>query len=302
MSNESVSARTGTEPDRLATVRGILPASHRVILGASVASLGAVAGGRLLSVLHNVPFDPLAVPAGVLSTATGVASLVLALSLVGVGLSVPGDRAPARVGLLFAGVFGPMTSLSGAASLPAATGLTLGVAVALLGTVSIPVTSRNVYRATVAAGFVAALAVSLGSSVGLLGGGLHGLGGVLALGSVTATVVYAETDRTAFLVGGVATAAVVLASATSPFVVGSALLVGFATVGVPHVLVALAAGAGVAVAVAGFRRGDHALAAGAGLLVLAGVPVALPRAMALALGATLVLLDAETLAGREVRT
>lgn len=271
------------------------PASRTVITGAGLVGLGTVAGARLLGIVHNAPFDPLAVPAGVLSATTVGVSLVLAFSLIAVALA--SDPAPVRVGLLFAGVFGTLALFSPAATLPTATALTGGAAVALLGTTGVPATYREVRRAVIAVGVVAALAVSLGSSLGLLDGGLQGLGGMLTLGAVTAVVVRAGGDRVALLAGTLAGAAVVGASATSPFVLGSTLLVGFAVAGVPHVVAALAVGAGVSVAVAGLRRGDRSLAAGAGLLVLAGVPVAFPRAMALVLGATLVLVDVETLAG-----
>jgi hypothetical protein len=266
-----------------------------VVTGAGVVSLGAVAAVRLLAVLHNAPFDPLAVPTGAIPATTAAVSFLLALSLAAVALA--SARSPVRIGLLFAATFGGLATLNQAVTVPAAVAITGGGAVALLGTLSVPETYLTFRRVALAAGFLAALTVALGSSVGLLDGGLRGLGGVLTLGVVIATGVRAESDRIALAAGGIAAAAVVGASLTSPFVLGSTLLVGFAIVGVPHALAALAVGAAVSVVVVGLRRGEWSLAAGAGLLVLAGVPVSVPRAMALLLGATLVVGDLETLLG-----
>lgn len=296
MSNEQTAVGTdaGTTRSRLAEL-GLPAQRQRLITGAGFLGLGTVAGVRLLEIVHNVPFEPLAVPAGILSGATVGGGLLLALAVSVVALG--SEPAPARVGLLFVGVFGALALLTPAKSLPTAIALIGGLAVALLGTIGLPATYREVRRAGIAVGVIVALAVSLGSSLGLIDGGLQGLGSVLTLGAVTAIVIRARGDRGALLAGTLAGAAVIVASVTSPFVFGSALLVGFAVVGTPHAIAALTVGAGVAVAVAGLRRGDRSVAAGAGLLVLAGVPVAFPRAMALVLGAVLVLIDGEMLAG-----
>jgi len=297
VSNETSRVGTETDADRTVADLSVPFDAESVLLGAGVLALAAVLAARLLVVGHSLPFDPLSVPPGTLTAATAGVSAVLGLSLVATGLV--SQRAPVRVGLLFAGVFGTLALASPAATLPAVAGLVGGGAVAMGGAVGVPAAYREGRRAVIAAGFVAAAAVSLGSAVGVLGGGLRSVGGVLALAAVTATLVRVEGDRVALLAGAATVLAVAVASASSPFVLGSTLLVGFAVVGVPHVLAALAAGAGVAVAVAGLRAGRYSLVTGAGLLVLAGVPSTTPRAMALVLGAVLVLFDAETLLGSD---
>lgn len=275
----------------------VVPRARTVILGASVASLVTVVAARLLLIWHNVPFDPLAIPSDILGVIPMGTGLVLAFSLLAVALV--SNRPATRGGLLFTGVFGVLALVGPATALPAAVALVAGAAVAWFGTIGVPGTYREIRRAALAGGFVSALAISLWSSLGFIEGGLQGLGGLVTLGTVTAVVFRAEDDFVALVTGAVTVLALVVASLTSPFVLGSSFLVGFAVVGVPHLLTALAVGAGVAVAVAGLRAGNRTLAVGAGLLIFAGVPVTFPRAMAVVLGATLVLLDVEALIGLE---
>jgi hypothetical protein len=141
----------------------------------------------------------------------------------------------------------------------------------------------------VALGVVAALALTLVGVTGLLEG-VRTPGAVATLAVVAAVGTRSDGSRLAAGAGLLAVGAVGVASVVSPFVVGSTLLVAFAVTGVPSLLVLLAVAGAIAAAVAGLHRGEYALATGAAVLLLAGVPVTFPRALTFLLGATLVLL------------
>lgn len=266
---------------------------------AGVAAVVAIAGRAALRVLGNLPFEPVVVPPSVHAVAAVATPVVLGLGLFVAG--VVSDRPTSLVGLLFAGVFGVAGALIPGMALPAAGAIAAGGSVALLGPLARPdrhgVGGSVARRRVLAVGFVAAVAVSLASSVGVVDGGVRGPGAVIALGAVAATGTLAGRDLVALGIGGIAVAAVLLVGIARPFVVGSALLVGFGVTGAPYALVALAVGGGLSAAVGGARSGERALAIGACLLVLAGVPATFPQTMAVLLGAWLVLLGGEEKAG-----
>jgi hypothetical protein len=258
------------------------------LVGIALLSVVSNTGVRILA---NMPFDPVSVPATLRAVLEGGAPLTVAVALAAIALS---DRRPTvRVGLLFAAVFGMLGVVVPTTVLPALVALAGGSALALSGTLGRPESRR--YRALrrrgIAAGFVLAIACSLAAATGLAGSAVHTLGTALALLSVGAVGTRSAGSLVAVGAGAFAVVALVAVSATSPFILGSVLLVAFAVTGVPHVLVGLAVGAAVAAVVAGLLRREYALALGGGLLLFAGAPVTLPRALTLLLGATLVLLD-----------
>jgi hypothetical protein len=258
------------------------------VLGACV--VGCVAVDRLVSVLANVPFDPVVAPQTV-RTAAGILALVAVVSAL-IGVAVADGRATVRVGLLFAAVFGTLPFVAPETTLMAVVAVVGGGALALVGAsgISPPTewTYRTVRQRLVAFGFVTALALTLAGVTGVLDGGRN-LGAFVTLAAIAAVGIQSDGSRLAWMAGLLAAAAVVVASAVSPFVVGSTLLVAFGVTGVPSLLVAGAVAGGVAAVVAGFSRGEGALVVGAALLLLAGVPATFPRALTLLVGATLVL-------------
>lgn len=301
MSNETTA---GTETDRerrrsesrLAGLDAAVTVDRRrLVYGAGLVALLTVAAKTVLRVLHNLPFEPVSVPGPVWNGLSVALPFVLALALVAVAVTT--DRAPIRVGLLFAAVFAPLASVRSAATLPAVVALVGGGTVAIAGSLGTPSSYRELRRGAIAAGFLGAITVSLGSAVGILDGGYQTLGALLALTALAGVGLLADSDGPALLAGAAVFGAISFASVSSPYVAGSALLVAFAVVGVPPIVAAVAAGAGTAAAVAGLRRGEYTLAVGVVLLVFAGVPATLPRAMAVLLGATLVCLDVRALAG-----
>lgn len=271
-------------------VPGLIPA----VLGACV--VGSVAVDRLVSVLANVPFDPVVAPPTV-RTAAGILALVAVVSTL-IAIAVVDRRATVRIGLLFVAVFGTLPFVAPETTLVAVVAVVGGGALALVGAsgVSTPTewTYRTVRQRLVALGFVTALALTLAGATGVLDGGRNP-GAFVTLAAITAVGIQSEGSRLAWMAGLLAAGAVVVASAVSPFVVGSTLLVAFGITGVPSLLVALAVASGVAAATAGLSRGEVPLVVGAALLLLAGVPATFPRALTLLVGATLVLVvDGDT--------
>ncbi len=268
---------------------------ERVVLGMATAVFAVVTGTMTLDVLRNLPYDPVVVPGWIQSLAATGSAVASAVALVAVALATRQDAV--RVGLLFAGVFGLLVTFDAGATLPAAAAVVGGGGLALLGGLGRPATYRRLRRSAIAAMLVVGIGLSLASTIGLAGPGYRGIGGAFALVGVTGIGIHMDGDWIALGVTALVFALVAFASATAPFVAGSALLVGFAVVDVPHLLVALAFGSASGAAFAGLRRRDYGLAVGAGLLVFAGIPATLPRAMAVVLGATLVLVPARRLLG-----
>ena len=269
---------------------------------AAVGAALAVSTARLLvTLLHNAPFDPLTVPVAVRAGLAALTPAVLGLGLVTVALTA--ERPTVRVGALTAGVFGPLAAVDSSATLPAVLGVCVGGTLALAGTVGRPTSYLEARPAVVAAGFALAVAVSLGSATGLLGGGQQSLGVALALGSLAATGLlgsYSFEGRKRYLpaLAGVAGFGLVAATgASSPYLLGSVLLVGFGVVGVTHLLFALGVAGVVAAVASALGRGALVPALGAALLLVAGVPATMPRAMAVLLGAVVLLAD-PALSGR----
>lgn len=280
-----------TERDRRETaISGVTVTRRRLVVGTSLIALLAVAIRAGLRLLANIPFDPVVASPAVRTAAVTAVPVTTGGALAGIALT--DDRPTVRVGLLFAGVFGPLALLSSPATYPAVIAVTGGAALALVGTLGVPdsLSYRSVRSRVIGAAFVGAIAISLADSTGIVQG-LHGVGSLLALTALAAVGTRAERSRLAAGAGILTAGLVVYASTASPFVVGSALLVVFAVTGVSHLLFALAIAGGTAAATFGLSQRAYPLAIGAALLVLAGVPVTLPRAMVVVLGAALVVLD-----------
>jgi hypothetical protein len=254
--------------------------------------IGVATGVR---VLYNAPFGPAAFPSGLVPATGTAAALGGGVGLAAVALS--SDRPAVRVGLLFTGVFGVLATVSDAATVAAAVAIPVGAALAFGRALGPPSTYFELRRAVVALTLALAAGLSLAATAGIVGSPFRAAGSMTFLAGVTLLAVRAEADPAALVAGAVAFVGVVAASAAAPYVSGSALLVGFAVVGSPHLLVATAAFGGVAAAVAGVRDGDAWLATGAVLLSLAGVPATPGAAPAVCLGAALATLDAGELLG-----
>lgn len=248
--------------------------------GALLVLLGSVAG---LRVANNLP-GPLPAPVASAHAALAVAAPTAAACLVG-ALGVVHRQDVVRAGLVFAGTFALVGLHVPAAAQPAVVVVVGGVAAVVVGLR----TGRPGDRATGVAVVVwAGLALSLGAATGLLDAVVRSAASTVALAAIALLPVALPPTRGGWVGGGLAAAAVLWAGAVAPFVTGAAVLVGVGALGVPLVLVAAAAGGGVAAGAGAMSRHHVQPALAAGLLVAAGVPATMPRA--LAAGAALALL------------
>ncbi|MFC7076292.1 phosphate ABC transporter permease [Haloarcula halophila] len=269
------------------TVLGHLPAlpeEHRQSLPIAVVGIAAVAvAARFVAALAvNAPGAPSTVAVESLGW---IATAIPALAAVVAGVFA--RRPTVGVGLLFVGVFGLLSLVSGAAAAPAA------VAV-VAGTVAVVVAARDrLSTGERAAGAVLLTALTVGLASGVGGFvGLRSVGSTLTLAGMGLSLVFTATDGRALIGGGLAFGAVVAVGLSVPFVTGAVTLVGGGVVGTPLPVVALAAAGTVSTASAAGRTRNWPLLAGVVLLALAGVPATVARAVPFALGiATLVSLE-----------
>jgi hypothetical protein len=242
----------------------------------SLSWLAAVAvGARLLvSVVVNAPTTPSRAPVPLLATVgTGLAALALIVA------GIRTDRPAGGVGLLFAGVFGGLATLSPAAVVPSAVAVTAGTALFAL--------THRVRRAAplavVTGALVATLAIGLGSAVAGAAA-LRLYASPLAFLSLAGTPAFVTTDRRSLVRAGLAFAVVVAVGLSLPFVTGAITLVGTGGVGASLPVIAVGVAGAVTTASAALRERRWLLLAGVALLGAAGVPATLDRAVPFALG------------------
>lgn len=257
--------------------RAPVPASRRhAVVGAAAA---AVLIRALATTVGNTPVGP----GGVSAALFGLSTAVTALGAV--GLEMTTEDPTAGVGLLFVGVFGILSLVTGAVTLPAAVAVGAGTAAVALAV------RRSLTPASVAAVGVLLIALTAGLVSGVGGwASLRPAASALALVGVAVTPVFAATTGRALIAGGLTFGTVVAVGLVNPFVMGTVTLVGGGVVGTSLPVVAFAAGGAVTAASAAGRRGEWLLFGGVALLALAGVPATLGRAIPFALGVATVTL------------
>ncbi|MBX0286360.1 phosphate ABC transporter permease [Haloarcula salinisoli] len=244
------------------------------VVGLTGAAAVALAGRLLATVLVNAPNGTSRAPVTGLATA---GTVLAALALVAAGAT---DGSPvAGVGLLFAGVFGLLSVVAPAATLPAAVAVTAGTALSVGGRRSVLDGPTGV----VAGLFVVALGVGLAS--GVVGiAATRGLASSLALVAVGLTPAFAAAGPGDLLGGAGAFTVVVAVGLAVPFVTGAVTLVSLGAVGTAMPVVALAVAGAVTTASAAVRERRWLLLAGLVLVAVAGIPATLDRALPFALG------------------
>ncbi len=258
----------------------------------AVGGLAAAAAVCLLAAVRVARNAPLGeAPAGIqpVHDLAGPAAVVVPAAVaVAVGVADDDDRA--LVGLVAAGVFALFAGFGPGGAAAAAAGV-LPVAAAL---VAVPaLLDRPRRRAPVAALAVAAVALSLGATAGPFGPDVRWLGTVAALGALAVAPLAVRPSPLALGAGVGAAAAVAAGALAAPFVAGAALLAVGAAVDPGIALAALGVGGGVAVVAEGARR-RRVTGVAAGILLLgAGVPATVPRALAVVLGLHLLIAAAE---------
>lgn len=248
--------------------------------GGAAVVLVAMAGLRAVA---NVPVR-LPVPLGATYGHVETAALVVpAMALVVIGLSA--RDALTMVGPTTVGVFGLLTAVTPTAGVPAAgaivTGGTIAVWTRLTGL------EHRRQDGVVAGLLLAGVAVSLGSTSGLLGVPARTVGSGLAMLGVAATPFVVRPNRVAWLTGGVAFAVVLGVGLLAPFVTGGIVLVVAAAVGLPLLLVAAGTAGGVVSIAAGVSSRRPLVALGMVCLLAGGVASTVPRAVAVILGLVL---------------
>ncbi|MFC5367514.1 hypothetical protein [Salinirubrum litoreum] len=280
--------------ERLVRLGGAVPVAPRTLAG--LLALVPVAGATLYRVAHNAPGT---LPPAVIDTATALLPLAVAApALAALLLAGAADRRTARLGLAFVGAFGLVSLAGGSAWFPAAVGVSAGLLVLVggRGRSALARGTTEVRQAGVLALLTAGVLVSLAATAGLAPATLRPVGSGLALLGVGLLPASLPTDRLALLAGAAAGLLTVAVASSVPYVAGAVLLVGGGVVGVPVGLVALAVGGGVAATVGGLRRVIGGVADADGslrpvgvsaavapvLLLTAGVPGTLLRAVGVA--------------------
>ncbi|WP_123533325.1 hypothetical protein [Halosimplex salinum] len=283
---------------------GGLPVSVATLLGAL--ALAPTVGVLVLRVLRNAPATLPPVLRGSTPTMATIAAFVPAFAVI--GLAAATDRRAERVALAAVGVFALLGAVDAAAWLPAAAATVAGASAVLAiefrgraGHSTRPLsraTLSRIARPALVTGLgVAALAVSLAASAGVATATLRPAGATLAFATLAALPIARALDGVDLGLWVVAAFAVTVGAVSAPFVAGAVVLVAFGAGSVPFVLLALGIGGALATTVADARRGALGPAVAAALLLSAGVPATLPRAVAFAFGLVLLAREWGPMAG-----
>jgi hypothetical protein len=256
------------------------------------AALGALAGAGGLFFVRMLLNAPLSVPvrlAPLYRTVLPLALLGPALGALAVGVTT--DRPAVRVATLFAGVFGLLTLVADAAAYSASVAAVGALAVVAVDSLDRPTSLDRGLRWAVSGALVVGMGCSLAAGVGVAPTVTRPLGSDLALLALAATPVFVPWDRRAAVVGLLAGVGVASVGLTAPFVTGAVALVGGAVLDASTPLLALATAGTATTAATGALGRRPAVVLGGTLLFVAGVPASVPRALAVVLGATLLLTE-----------
>lgn len=285
MSDTSLRTRAFGETRRSITVG---ERRRRAIL--AVLAFGTAAIPFVLRLVLNAPGSTLAAFADSYESAVLAATVVPALAAG--GLAVETADPIERVALLGIAVFGPLVLVADAAYVPAAVAVTVAggvVAWRRLDHRDVDATVPRVGGWLLAGTAVAAVGASLAATVGFAPMAVRQAGSVLALVAALATAMAVNARTDDWAVGAVAASLVYAAGTFAPYVTGAVALVAGGAVGSSLPLLAAGIGSVTAATVASIRRRDLIPTCGALLVLVAGVPVTVPRALAVLLGVAFLL-------------
>lgn len=233
-------------------------------------------------------------PVGLPSAASGAwfdAAAIAAVAGPAAGiitLGVTADEGWARTGLILAGVFGLLSIVTSTVTFPAIGAVVVGGWLPLAGVTRQLSTGRRVRPAVVAAALLTGLTLSLFGAAGVQPATLRPTGTTVTLVGMAVTPLAFGARPGALGVGGLAAGLTFHLTGAAPFVTGAVALVAGSAVGASALLIAIAVGgltASVATGVAN-RKSDPTIV---GLLLLsAGVPSSIPRALGVALAVAFV--------------
>ncbi|MFT4963728.1 MAG: hypothetical protein ACI9PP_001005 [Halobacteriales archaeon] len=192
-----------------------------------------------------------------------------------------------RVGLVFVAAFGALTLVSPVVAVPATVAVVGGGAVAVGGRWrALP--GREVdWRVAPVVGVLLGTALSLAAAMGLAPPLARPVGAHLSMLGAAATPALLGHGNRDWALGGAVAGLLVAVGVVAPFVTGAVSLVGGGIVAVSLPVMAAGLAGLVTTTSAGIRTRRMPAALGAGLLLVAGVPGTLPRAMAAVLGVLL---------------
>lgn len=215
-----------------------------------------------------------------LLAAGAVAGPALAAGVLAATTAVDGER----VGLVFIAVFGGLTLASPAVAIPAATAVVGGGALAV-GARWRALPARGVdWRVAPVAGVLTGTAVSLAVATGLFPAAARPIGAHLSMLGAAATPALLSHGHRDWAFGGLVAGLLVAVGVVAPFVTGAVSLIGGGIVAVRLPVIAAGLAGLVTTASAGLRTRRTPAVLGAALLLVAGVPGTVPRAMAAVLG------------------
>lgn len=265
------------------------PSRAGLLRGLSVAASGLAAVTLVaLRVVVDAPVTlprPTASAAALLGPTAPLAGGVIATTAVVLGTTADRVTHPASLGSIAVGVFGLLALASDAAVLPAV-GVIVAAGVVVLAPWRAADTRRRTLPLVCLAGGLA-LTTTAAAGLGPLVGRTIGVPIVL-LGFALTPLLAPDLARADLLAGLVAGLLVFAVGLDAPFVTAAATVTLTGVAGVPVVFVAPATAGLVATASAATADGRWWVVAGVGVLLAAGAPVSIPRALALVVGAALV--------------
>ena len=190
------------------------------------------------------------------------------------------------IGLAFVGVFGVVGTAARPAYAPVVVAITVGTALAT-GSRLRTGDELRLGPIFVTGLLIGGLAVSLAGTFGIEPTTTRTLGTQLTLLGIAGTPAFLARGRADWLLGALGAGLLVALGVIAPFLLGATGLVAGGIVGASVPVMALSVGGLTMTASAALRSRHHAVALGAGLLLFAGIPATIPRALALALAVTL---------------
>lgn len=266
--------------ERISTV---VPDSQPPMVRLAAALLGGV-GLAVLTLTRIAVNGPVVVPwlvSGVWFDAVTTAAVVgpsLGAVLLGVTTAEPWER----IGLVLVGVFGLLSALTSAIAVPTVGIVAAGGWLLLVGPMKHGVfvaNPRRVFRTLVAGVLLAGLTLSLFGAIGIEPAILRPLGTTLALIGMAATPLAVRSTVGPLAVGVLAGTGTLALAAAAPFVSGAVALTAGSVVGASALVLATAMGGLTATVAEGVLHRRIAPAAAGCLLLLAGVPSSIPRAL-----------------------
>lgn len=239
----------------------------------------------LVRVGINAPLGP-RLPYSDLYGPVATAALVgPALAAVLIGIATDDDVL--AVAMAIAGVFGLLAAVVRPAAVPATAAMVGAAGLIVVAHAERPFSPDEVAETVVGLAFLAGIAVSTVAALGVEPALLRPLGSNLALLAVAGSPVFVEWNRRSVLAGALAGAAIAGFGLAAPFVSGAASLIAGGIVGVSLPVMVLGVVGGVTLAATGIDRGQVEPALSGPLLLAAGVPATIPRALALVVGLAL---------------